>query len=442
MSTINKIGTQTITDGYPSVGSIGSSTARPYSLADMDVDSALLLYAIEKKMQMESVLDDCLVDLGQDVVFTGKKVQLPSAAIMRLKTPEKGARTITVPFLKRPSGSPRAGDAEPQQGYERGQNVKFMDAHYNEYSYALAGEEWGINFNDVDKFGLYREIQPQISDYFKELTGQYYREAMLQVISYPLTKSPVSLSYHFNNNWFIANTAAGSQPAYSSTLSTFRTNITNAFDAADTGTNGVNANIDLDYLHALDNYAQNNKRINPLYIDGRKTYFVLLPSPQYTKLTTANDGQLGNIWTQVTQLSDMEQQYPGAAFRVRSLIICEDQRYPTISCTNSYGDNAMTVAYMKPGNSDARNKTVYDASSNASWDIGFLIGANAVIDWEVTPLHFEMEKTEYGKLYGKGAFTERGIELARYKVDTSTAEPENYGTIVLAFTATSIVTTA
>lgn len=448
---IAKPGTYTTITG-PIVGTdsapaeITTSTIRPYTLANMDVDSAMILNAINKKLQYEATLDDVFVDVGQDVVFTGQKVAIPDAVVMRLKTPEKGARTQIMPLLRPLAGPGRGGTDEPQQGYERGLVMKYMKVYYNEFSQALAGEEWGLNYNDLQMYNFYSELQPSLSKWFKEDLGKQYREALLETYAWPLEKTGTALTQNFNPNFFVANTALGSQPAYDSTVSgsnSFSDNLATAAAAADTGTNGVNANIDLDYLLALDYYAQNQKKILPVMIGGKKSYVVMLPSPQLAKLLTTNNGQLGAVWQAVSALSKEEQAFPGIVGRVKSLVIIEDQRYPTIEF-NQYSDNCtITAEYVEPGNDDARNTTVYDSSSNMAWDIGFLLGQNAIVDWEVTSLHFESEKTEYGKVYGKGAFTERGVQLGLYNQDTAADDTAlNMSSIALMFTATSIVEVA
>ena len=80
----------------------------------------------------------------------------------------------------------------------------------------------------------------------------------------------------------------------------------------------------------------------------------------------------------------------------------------------------------------------------ALYIVGFLLGAGAIVDWMVTPLHFGMEETEYGKVYGKAAFCERGIQLGSvYDTDTaSNLNKKNFGSMALFFTAASIVQTA
>jgi hypothetical protein len=445
MGTINKVGSVTISSPVLAGGitnaSITTSTARPYSLATMDVDSELVYNAINRKLQIESTLDEIFLDIGSDVVFSGNKIEVPDSVIMRIKS-EKGARTQVMPMVNPLTGPGRGGTAEPQQGYERSRTMQHMKIYYNEYSQAVMGEKWGMNYNDLQVYNYYEQEQPGLSKWFAEDEGKQYREALLETYAWPLEKTGTALTQNFNPNWWISNLEPGSQPAYSATPATFRTNITAAFAAADTGTNGVNANISLDNLLALEQYASDTKRVEPVTIGGKKSYVVLIPTTQYKKLIMTNDGQLGAVWEKVSCLSDMEQNFPGIVGRVGSLVIVADQRYPTIACTNSYANNTMTVEYVEPGNDDGRNKSVYAADSNAAWDIGYLLGKGAIVDWQVTPLHFEKEPTEYGKLYGSGAFTERGIQLGKYDIDTAGNAIKNFGSVVLAWTATSIVTTA
>ena len=427
--------------------SIVTTTARPYTTANMDV-TKLNLNAVNRKLQIESTLDSVFVDIGADVVFTGKKVALPDACIMRISS-EKGARTQVIPVENPLSGPGRGGSGEAQQGYERSATLEYFKVYYNEYSQAVAGEKWGVNYNDLQLFQYYAGEQPRLSKWFAEDEDKQYHEALLLSYAWPLTKdmagaaSPVA-TQTFNPNWFFANTEFGSQPTYSYTLQTHENNLATAANAAATGTNGINANIDLDYLIYLDYFAQNYKLITPITIAGKKTYIVLLPSNQYRKLIQINNGQLGQVWTEVTKLTDMEQNFPGVVGRVMSLLIVEDQRYPTISFNQYTAGATITPEYVFPGNDDPRNKSVYNSSSNLAWDIGSLMGAGAILDWPVTPLHFEMDTTtEYGKVYGKGAFVERGIQLGVYNTDTaSNNNIRNRGSIELAFSASSIVVTA
>lgn len=423
--------------------SITTTTARPYSLSTRDVSTGLTYDVINRKLQIEATLDEVFCDVTSDVVFTGKKIALPGACIMRIQM-EKGARTQVIPLENPATGPGISTYGTDMRGNERSTTLEYMKVYYNEYAYGLVGEKFGVNYNDLQIFNYYGQEQPKISRWFAEDEGKQYRQALLERVSWPLEATPTSIvrgtTVGYNPNWFIANTEFASQPTYSNTPATFRTNINTAFAAADTGTSGVNANIDLGYLEALDYYAQNQKRIRPVMIGGKKSYIVLLPSTQYHKLIQTNSGQLGSIWLNTTQLTSEEQNLPGIAGRVRSLVIIEDQRYPTITCTNSYGNNTHTVQYVEPGNQDSRNKAIYAEASNASWDIGFLMGDAAIVDVSVTPLHFEVQEEEYGKRYGKAAFCERGIQAGLFDTDTvSNLNLKNFSSIVLAFTTPSIV---
>jgi hypothetical protein len=444
---ILQVGSQTLSSPVLAGGitnsSITTSTARPYSLATMDVDTGLTYDAINRKLEIEATLDSVFIDVGAEVIFTGKKISIPDACIMKVSS-EKGARTQVMPIENPLAGPGRGGTDEPQQGYERARTLEYMKIYYNEYSNGVAGETFGMNYNDLQVFNYYAGEQPSLSKWFAEDTDKQYHEALLETYAWPLEKTGTALTQGYNNNIYVANTEYANQPTYSNTGATHRTNMNTAFAAADTGTNGVNANIDLDFLLGLSYYAENEKRIKPVTIGGQPSYIVLLPAPQYHKLLQVNSGQLGSVWTQVTALSDEEQKFPGIVGRVMNLVIIKDPRYPTLECTASYGDTTHSVIYLEPGNYDLRNKSVYASDSNAAWDVGFLLGAGAIVDWTVTPLHFGMEQTEYGKKYGKSAFIERGIQLGNtYDTDTaSNLNKKNFGSMALFFTASTVIATA
>jgi hypothetical protein len=406
----------------------------------MDVDSALTYEAINRKLQIEATLDSVFSDLGADVVFNGKKISVPDSCIMKV-TSEKGARSQVMPIENPLTGPGRFGTDQPMMGYERQRTLQFMKIYYNEYSQGVLGEKWGMNFNDLQIFQYFAGEQPALSKWFAEDEDKQYHEALLETYSYVLEGTGTALTQTLNSNIYVANTEFGSQPAYSYVPGTYRTNVNTALAAADTGTNGINANLDLDQLIYIDYHAELNKKITPVMIGGQKTYICILPANQLAKL----NAQLNStVFTNKQDLSPQEQNFSGVVGRVGNLLIVRDPRYPTLTCTNNYGNNTHTIEYVEPGNDDNRNKSAYNAASNASWDIGFLLGARAIVDWTVTPLHFEMEETEYGKIYGKSAFAERGIQLGSvYDTDTASNQNiKNFGSMALFFSATSLVTTA
>ena len=414
----------------------------PNSLADMNVEAELKIRAISKKLQMESVLDDIFEDLGSDVVgVEGKNLSVPDAIFLKLEGMATGTRQITVPVLMTLSGAPTVGPLTPV-GAEVKQNLKYATFKYEEYSFAVASEEWGTLANDMAAYGVFEMIQPQISLYMKELRGERIREALLLTHCSILTgaSSPVETA-KWNKNWFVANTDIGSQPVYDSTLADFTEAIGDVLEAATTTAGGAEANINLNYLRALDHYATNYLKIEPIMVGGKKTYVVLVPSSQVFKLTSTDSGSLGEFHKGVYRKNEDEMAYRGVIDRVGSLLLVEDQRYPTITQTGSDGSWAIAASFLKPGDVDNRNKAVYNSTSNKSFDIGFLLGKGAVAEMEVQGLHFETESQHYGRDRGTGAFGESGISLVEYDLDAasqSDTSRENWGSIVLAMSAPSI----
>lgn len=124
------------------------------------VDAGLKLLAINKKLQVESTLDDIFEDLGADVVSSGRSVAIPNAIFMKLSAQPTGARQVTVPLLKALAGSPTLGAGTPV-GAEVGQNLKYCTFFYNEYSFAVASENWGIKANEMAIYSVFEQIQPQ-----------------------------------------------------------------------------------------------------------------------------------------------------------------------------------------------------------------------------------------------------------------------------------------
>lgn len=423
----------------------------------MDVDPSLVLLGINKKLQHESVPDDIFEDLGERMVSHGKKVAIPNAVFLKLEAVATGTREVTVPLLMALTGAPHIGKGTPI-GEEKVQQLKFCTFPYEEVSYAVSEEKYGKLKNEMEVYHVFGEIQPGISLYMKELHGERIREALVETFDSILTGSASAAvrTPHLNKNWFVPNISTEAQPAYDKDYGQTYTPSTGVYSAGDGAgmvesvadvlelaadtQDGVNANISLGFLRALDFYAANNLRIEPIMIDGKRTYIVLIPSSQAFLLEDPVDGQLGGIFKGMVRATGNEMKYTGVLGRVKSLLLVEDQRYPTITVTGADGSWIISPAYLKPGNSDSRNKAVHDATSNKSWDLGILMGKAAVCDWVVTPLHFEYENQNYNHDRGTGVFGEEGVSLVQYDIETVADDTkENYGSVVLPMTTPSII---
>lgn len=445
MAYINEVGTSTLSDpvlpGGVTNGNITNLIARPYTLSQMDVETGLKYDLLNRKLQMESTLDSVFEDVGTDVVFTGKKMALPDACVLRISggKPE-GARTQIMPMIHPLVGQAESGTESVQEGKERQTTMSYMKIYYNEYSYGVMYEHWGKNYNELQALGYYNELLPAMSKWYKEDLDRQYHEALLEGCGYTLEATGTQLAQNYNKNIYIPNTEWGDQPTFNTDAATYSASIDTALDAAASGAYGVHANIDLDYFGALELYASQIKRITPVTIGGKPSYVMLLPSSQYLVLKRLSDGKLGDFWAKTYNQSSEEMNLPGYIGRIGSIVVIEDMRYPTISCIDGYATTSHTIEYVNPGNQDARNKTVYDRASNAAWDVGTLMGAGAIIDWTVTPQHFETAADGYKKKSGKAVFCERGIQTAYWDTDTANNNnKKNFSSITLLFSAPSLV---
>src|SRR5574343_231274 len=83
--------------GYTN-GSITYATARPYSLSTMDVSTGLTYDAINKKLQIEAVLDSVFVDVSAPVSFSVlKNMMIPDACISKFSG-DAGAQAMVIPL--------------------------------------------------------------------------------------------------------------------------------------------------------------------------------------------------------------------------------------------------------------------------------------------------------------------------------------------------------
>jgi hypothetical protein len=404
------------------VVALGAPKTLATSAPDGEAVLALRIKAVDTKLQMESISDDIFESLGSTVVPNSqKKIAVPNSIFMKLNATPTGASQTTVAMLRPLRGD--VGFGSPTIGSELTQDLLYSSFYYGEYWKSVASTNYGRNHNELEKvFGVFSEIQPQLSTYFKELHGRRIREALFQVYDSVLvgdTSSPVYGAPSLNPNWFIHDTAIGSQPTWigSEASADFQDNIGEALQDAIAG------GIDLNYLVALDYYASNVLKIDPIYVNGQKTYVFTCPSPQLVRLRDPSvAGSLGASHQAVWQNSSAEMSWPGAVGRVGAIMVVEDERYPELVVADAAGAKTLTAAYLNPGNDDDRTRAAWTAGESGRADMGFLLGAAALCEWNVKPLHFETEEQNYGHDKGTGAFGESGIQLVRYTSDDDTSD--------------------
>jgi hypothetical protein len=425
--------------------------------------AALQVKAYNKTLRTESVLYDVFETLSGEIRTDPKGTTIPEAVFLKSDAPPKGAHSVVLALLKSLSGAPQMGTSENMLGNEENLKLKHLTIYYNEIKKSVASFGWGIDFNDLSYLDVYGQITPLMTRYFAELRGRRIREALLLTYASELTKEPLLLKQQFNPNVFVTNTVFGSQPSYArkdlamgrnaavaeddgvwphnsagesvggglynghykdvSTYQYFVLNIYNALAAA-TNTSAdfdtpAKMNMTVEMLLALSNYVEDELLLDPLMIDGQPSYIFLIPSTTAVWLSgfSTTNSRLGDIWKDVSALSKKEQDIPCVLGRVNNLVLVKDSRYPTLTVGGTSVNPTLTPGFMAPGRADGRNKAAYNSSSNKVFQVGFVLGKGALIEWVANDLKYATEQTEYGKFQGKGAYQMAGIQLVKFDED-------------------------
>jgi hypothetical protein len=334
-------------------------------------------------------------------------------------------------------------------GNEENIRLKHLSVFYNEIKKSAAQFGWGIDFNDLNAIQAYARVTDMFTRFFAELRGRRIREALLLTYAEELTKAPISLKQRFTPNIFMANTNLGSMPGYpvvagdgwgtwdddaDITAGTYPAGTTfgdgtatdnviesigDAYEAATTGFSDFsNATLNVDDLMRLEYYVSHDLMMDPIMQDGEPSYIFTVPAKTCNNLLNPTvTKSLGSIWKDVAALSKADASIPMVLGRIGSLVLVKDSRNPTITLGGADGDWTAQVGFQQPGRLDGRNHDT-PSSSNIVMDVGFVLGAGALVEWVVDPLKYATESTEYGQLLGKGAHTCAGIQMAVYDEDT------------------------
>lgn len=392
---------------------------------------------LQKRWDTTAVMETATIDVLSDYtgIYSGKKRTMPNAVVIKFDL--KGKRAGVMTMLKKISGSGVTG-RDILLGQEQSQDTREQLVVANDVSQAIGTEQYGIDANEKSPYGLLPQVQPQLTDWMKEIRGQYMRQAALQKYSVNLTVAPHSLTQVWNENILVKNvvmtsSAANDQPDYqnSASAAAYLEEIGDALNAA--GTTAA-SNWDVRFLNRMIYWATVIKKIEPL--DNGK-YVVLVPSRQATLLkdpqaTTSIAGLFIN--SNVMEFANAgKDQYLGD---FGPLMLYEDTRAPVVKLTGSDGSWALAAYYKGAGDDDDRT-----AQTGSLYDAGFLFGKGALIEGEYESAHFEDELQNYGKIKGIGIVAGFGFQRSVWLND-STSETRtktiNQSSMVLFAGATAL----
>ena len=334
----------------------------------------------------------------------------------------------------------RGGTNENMLGYEEDTRWKFLTCYYNEIKKSFKFWGWGKFANEHDFYDALKKKNQRIINWWAENHDRRIQQAILQRYEQVLTKPDVSVSQHFNPNWFIPNTAVCAQPSYDHDdltvtdegdcpySDTFQGDFVELlgdalYAATNNGANPEYCQTNVECLIALDYYCRQTLRMPTVKVGGKNVRVCVLPSSMCAVLVNPfQAGMLGAIYK--SGLPDQLQQLPGVVGMVRSLLIIENDRYPTLTLAGSNNAWTFQPGYMHCGNNDGRNTACFSNTSgdlNYAFHVGYVLGPNAVVEWVAKTLDYGLkEMTEYEKIVGIGSKTEAGIQLAVFDNDTKT----------------------
>lgn len=411
----------------------GVGMVNPLSLASQSVDTGLVQKRWQDNMlYMESLQADPMLrnaGLIKPILVGEGKNRIPKLDSMIIDiTPKdkkgKAARSVELIFCKSLDMAPREGNAEGLLGNEDTFQLKYSTAYANDWAGGVVEDTFGIDFRELDVYGVYKEIRPLLGQWLGEVRGYYLRAAFNTGVSPNLTKAPVSLTAGLSANWYVARTALASQPSYDSTLADQENLVGIAASAGYAA-----AYLDVPELLTMVDYFRDTLYIEPVTIDGKQMYWGYLSSDQMKRL---RDPSVSNSWgtyyQAVAATEDIKKVLPSADIVIGDeLVLTRDPRYSTLTLTGDSSNYTLTFGYLKYG----RVSTRATARSANNFDVNVFGGKGAMACYEPEAPHYENQGDEYNKFKGTGLFGAVGYNKIKWDYDSadqtdSTAQQEGY----------------
>lgn len=407
----------------------GLSMTSPLSLAGMNVDTGLLQKVWRNnQLYMESLQNDPLFSsetLTRPIqVGPGKNVIVMPKEIFIDCTPPtakgKGARSVELIFLAAIDDDPIQGNASSVLGNEATLELKFTTNYANDWGVGVTEDTYGIDFRELNVYGVYDQIRPLLAQWLGELRGYYARYALMHGHSPNLEAAPISLSSGtLNRNFFCLGLDVAFQPEYSTTAETFANNIGTAMAAADANTNVFTVPNLLTYIDWL----RDTKYLAPAMVGTTPMYLQMAGSQQFRILRDPSvDNSWGRYYRDVAATEDLAKVVPGAAkiMIAEEMVVVRDSRAPTITLAGG-GSSAYTLTsgFMKMGRTDTRITKVGTSGSSNYFDANITLGAGALVRYEPEAPHYEDQPDAYKKYKGNGLFGAVGYQTPVWDIDSA-----------------------
>lgn len=421
----------------------------PTGLSGMNA-TALRRIAFDKKLREDSILPSVFSALETALKVVGDQIVVEKAGILMKISPEKagGGQSVRLALAKPFRKAPQYGTSKPMLTNEDERDLLWTELYYNEVKKSIKYYKYGFFHNDTQYLGWVESQGPALTTYMQELRDLRMHQALLLGRSEELTEDPLGLSQPLNPNWVIPNLDDSRNPAWDLTAMTvtdgdadddgyyssrsysgataFAENIAaRMLEGSGVGSTGL-ALLTVDTFYYIRDYVVNVLRVEPLWLDGKPTYVLLVPSRVYTWCMNPNNaGSLGEAFQKYECYKSSERiQLPYEFGRIcGNMILCENHRAPTITVGGEAGTYSLNFGFCCPGDNDDRNMGNWSntsGSTNYVFDCVIGLGANAVAEYLHDPLNTKLfEQTEYGKIEGRGAYLGEGLQLPMWDKDAA-----------------------
>lgn len=396
----------------------GVGMVAPNNLASMDVDSALLRTIWQTRVYTESLLPEPLfnnehlmatVDLG-----SGESIDASGKCFVDITPADKGARKITLSFLRAINASAIEGNSTAYIGNETNLRMKSASFYANDYGIPVTSFEYGIDFRELDSYKIYEKVSPLLWQWLGEYRGFCARHALCENMSHNLTAAPISLTATPNAHiWFPVLTDA-QQPQFVTSTTEYAEAIGDA--ATQAGASRTTNQLTVAALLDAASWAQDWYGM-PVDVGGYKVYLLGVSKKQALRLRkpSTTDG-VGIYWDAGGKKFDtIADIVPDLIGVVGDVAVFQDERAPTYTLGGSNSAWTNTFGYVQMGRTDGRTTSV----AATAFDVNILYAEKALVKYESATPAFNEQFDDYDRYKGDLIHGAMGYQTCRWDIDTA-----------------------
>jgi len=366
------------------------------------------------------------------------------------KAAQGGGNSVYVALRTPLQDAPQEGTGEDQLGNEDEVGYKYCRLYYNEIKKSVKYDNYGYNANDLEYLGHKAAYSRHLARFWSEWRDFRFHQAAMFTYAQELIHAPVSLTQALNKNWGIVNYDSSNFPTwdpdtltytagavdslgyysseYYSGAATFVENLAAAM-LAGSGTGATPlSGLNVDSLAIIHDWVDDEIVVEPFKLDKVDSQIFTAANKVYNWMKNpSNTGSIAAYWQNVKDyITEDRMKLPGEIGRIfDSWVVVKDPRAATLTVGGSSGSYTLTPGYIRPGNNDDRNKSVWANTSGATnyvFDVCMVLGANAYGIYTRDELMMDLfETTEYRKREGRGSYLGEGIQLVPYDNGTTSA---------------------